>query len=154
MSWIAAPSGLYACFKHQVIDTGPVEFSYRRVYAFDEQGNALIIDQNGDGLAPAKNLRNFHGLSDHGGEGHAIRQIIAAPPGLRWTDGNGHFAPIIAYALTENGQVVAMLPQMTAHPLDVSNRPGVDTWLTPTVKSGATGRRHQRAHRARGKAAP
>ncbi len=82
MSWIAAPAGLYARFKHEATAIDPQEFSYNRVFAFDENGNALIIDHAGKTLMPAKDITNFDGLSEHGGGRYEITQAIPAPPGL------------------------------------------------------------------------
>ena len=111
MSWIAAPAGLYARFKHEATAIDPQEFSYNRVFAFDENGNALIIDHAGKTLMPAKDITNFDGLSEHGGGRYEITQAIPAPPGLRWVNDDGGVSPIVAYGLATGGDLVAMVPR-------------------------------------------
>ena len=104
---IPAPPNLYARYKHT---GGPRTFwTYRRVIAFDDYGNALVVGQDHQ-IAGAASARNYDGVTDTAPAPHAYTAIMpAAGWRVEWTepDGTVWTEPLAGWAL-KDGDVVPL----------------------------------------------
>ncbi|WP_393063402.1 hypothetical protein [Streptomyces sp. LN549] len=84
-------------------EDGRTVYSSKPVIAWDDEGQALVVDQRNGRLVPANNGRAFTGLSE--GE----HPVVAAIPGGGWSarftesDGSSTVDPLVAWTVRSNG---------------------------------------------------
>ncbi|MFE7579487.1 hypothetical protein ACFU5Z_32545 [Streptomyces sp. NPDC057521] len=76
------------------------------VIAWDDEGQALVVDERSGRLVPANNDRMFIGLSEGG------HPVVAAIPGGGWSarfkneDGTFSVDPLVAWTVRSDGAVI------------------------------------------------
>lgn len=84
-------------------ERGRTLFTCKPVIAWDDEGQALVVDERTGRLVPANNGRAFTGLSEGG------HPVVAAIPGGGWrarytnSDGTSLEDPLVAWTVHSNG---------------------------------------------------
>ncbi|MFE0201248.1 hypothetical protein ACFWZS_30850 [[Kitasatospora] papulosa] len=90
-----------ANYKHE--ENGRTVFRSKPVIAWDDEGQALVVDERSGRLVPANNRRTFTGLSEGG------HPVVAAVPGGGWgaryknDDGTFTVDPLVAWTVRSDG---------------------------------------------------
>jgi len=108
MPIIQAPPGIVARYKNPARDGHPVRHTERPVIAFDDEGHALVLGNNG--LVSASWHGNFDRLSDEPDHGDYLSLIpaggwraeYAGKDGSRWSE------PLIGWALKPGSIIVPL----------------------------------------------
>ncbi|MET9810867.1 hypothetical protein [Streptomyces halstedii] len=90
-----------ANYKQQV--DGRTVYRSKPVIAWDDEGQALVVDERSGRLVPANDRRTFTGLSE------GVHPVVAAIPGGGWSarykneDGTFTMDPLVAWTVRSNG---------------------------------------------------
>ncbi|MFI6530170.1 hypothetical protein [Streptomyces uncialis] len=87
-------------------ENGRTVHSSKPVIAWDDEGQALVVDERSGRLVPANNGRTFTGLSEGG------HPVVAAIPGGGWSaryknsDGTFLVDPLVAWTVRSDGTLI------------------------------------------------
>lgn len=116
--------------------------SFCEVLAFDEDGNALVIDEKEGKLKPANSYSNFLGLYQLDDE----RTFVGAIPSGGWQvqDGDRPVEPLVGWALTVEGDAQPIRAYgclgWASEDEDIKLIPPTPTWAAPPTAGRANGR--------------
>ncbi|MEU0990291.1 hypothetical protein [Streptomyces sp. NPDC005953] len=108
------------------------------VIAWDDEGQALVVDERSGRLVPANNGRAFTGLSE------GVHPVVAAIPGGGWSarfknsDGSSIIDPLVAWTVQSNGTLTPVDTDLTGLCDDPTTMANFDGLVAPGTETRTT----------------
>ncbi|MFJ4274035.1 hypothetical protein ACIP29_26160 [Streptomyces coelicoflavus] len=118
-------------------ENGRTVFRSKPVIAWDDEGQALVVDERTGRLVPANNGRTFTGLSEGG------HPVVAAIPGGGWSarykhpDGTTTADPLVAWTVQSNGTLTPIDTDTTGLCDDATGVSNFDGLVAPETDKQA-----------------
>ncbi|MFE9797044.1 hypothetical protein ACFYRL_35590 [Streptomyces goshikiensis] len=125
--------------KYKQEDGGRTVYRSKPVIAWDDEGQALVVDERSGRLVPANNGRAFTGLSEGG------HPVVAAIPGGGWSaryknqDGTYTVDPLVAWTVRSDGTLTPIDTDTTGLCDDVTATGNFDGLVPPGHETGTAG---------------
>ncbi|MGW0779049.1 hypothetical protein ACWD01_36920 [Streptomyces sp. NPDC002835] len=116
-------------------EDGRTGFRSKPVIAWDDEGQALVVDERTGQLVPANNGRTFTGLSEGG------HPVVAAIPGGGWSarykhpDGTSTLDPLVAWTVHSNGTLTPVDTDTTGLCDDATGVSNFDGLIAPGTET-------------------
>ncbi|MCX4971048.1 hypothetical protein OHA98_41280 [Streptomyces sp. NBC_00654] len=115
---------------------GRTVYRSKPVIAWDDEGQALVVDERSGRLVPADSGRNFTGLSEGG------HLVVAAIPGGGWSarykneDGTFTVDPLVAWTVRSDGILTPVDTDTAGLCDDVTTMGNFDGLVAPRAETG------------------
>jgi hypothetical protein len=119
-------------------ENGRTVYRSKPVIAWDDEGEALVVDERSGRLVPANNGRTFVGLSE------GTHPVVAAIPGGGWSarykneDGTFNVDPLVAWTVRSNGTLTPLDTDATGWCDDPTTVGNFDGLVAPGAETPTT----------------